>query len=159
MSNVCQCQLNLIGEYIPSTTDCTCSYNLSCSPNLACTNACTHTNCGRQWLQPGYLSYLWIRDFSLFNQINWDQCNTGFLPIWFQNAVCHALVYKWSDAPCLLAPPMPSLTPIPIGDIPASLNIGATLGAVYIGATIAAVYVHFSRVPTWRSLRALASTE
>ncbi|PBK66763.1 hypothetical protein ARMSODRAFT_1086569 [Armillaria solidipes] len=35
---------------------------------------------------------------------------------------------------------MPSLTLIPIGDIPASLNIGATIGAVYIGATIAAVF-------------------
>ncbi|PBK91877.1 hypothetical protein ARMGADRAFT_1166068 [Armillaria gallica] len=35
---------------------------------------------------------------------------------------------------------MPSLTLIPIDDIPASLNIGATLGAVYIGATIAAVF-------------------
>ncbi|KAK0184990.1 hypothetical protein F5146DRAFT_1144644 [Armillaria mellea] len=35
---------------------------------------------------------------------------------------------------------MPSLTLILIGDIPASLNIGATLGAVYIGATIAAVF-------------------
>ncbi|KAK0497561.1 hypothetical protein EDD18DRAFT_1352406 [Armillaria luteobubalina] len=35
---------------------------------------------------------------------------------------------------------MPSLTLLPIGDIPANLNIGTTFGAVYIGATIAAVF-------------------
>ncbi|KAK0238302.1 hypothetical protein EDD85DRAFT_1000515 [Armillaria nabsnona] len=35
---------------------------------------------------------------------------------------------------------MSPLTLIPIGDIPASLDIGATIGAVYIGATIAAVF-------------------
>ncbi|SJL17488.1 uncharacterized protein ARMOST_21040 [Armillaria ostoyae] len=35
---------------------------------------------------------------------------------------------------------MPSLTLIPTGDIPTSLNIEATIGAVYIGATIAAVF-------------------
>ncbi|KAK0207354.1 hypothetical protein IW262DRAFT_660855 [Armillaria fumosa] len=35
---------------------------------------------------------------------------------------------------------MSSLTLLPISDIPASLNIGATFGTVYIGATIAAVF-------------------